>query len=92
MLKSEEAWLRTAATRSLMQIDALDAIDRLQALVRKYPPAGEPYSWQVLGRRGALSSIPIDRTGVPFEIDPVTGEVTISPRSQLSPLPAKPGA
>ena len=44
------------------------------------PPQGEPYSWQWLIRRGVLRSgvAPPDPAGTPFEIDPVTGEVSVS--------------
>jgi len=34
-----------------------------------------------------VSRIPEDETGVPFEIDPSTGALTVSPRSQLFPMP-----
>ena len=90
LLLSEEQWLRQAATRSLRQLDALDDIDKLRVVVQRYPPpAGEPYSWQWLNRRGVMRGIPVDPAGEPFEIDPVTGDVTVSARSELSPMPAK---
>ena len=90
LLQSEEQWLRQAAIRSLRQLEALDAIDTLRAVVQRYPPpAGERYSWEWLNRRGVMRGMPPDPTGVPFEIDPVTGDVTVSARSELSPMPAK---
>jgi len=90
ILQSEEQWLRQAATRGLRQLDALDAIDQLRVIVQRFPPpAGERYSWQWLNRRGVLRGIPTDDTGMPFELDPVTGDVTVSPRSELSPMPAR---
>ena len=90
ILQSEEQWLRQAATRGLRQLDALDAIDQLRVIVQRFPPpAGERYSWQWLNRRGVLRGIPTDDTGTPFELDPVTGDVTVSPRSELSPMPAR---
>ena len=90
LLLSEEQWLRQAATRSLRQLDALDDIDKLRVVVQRYPPpAGERYSWQWLNRRGVMRGIPVDPAGEPFEIDPVTGDVTVSARSELSPMPAK---
>ena len=92
ILLSEEQWLRQAATRGLHQLDALDAIDQLRVVVQRYPPpAGERYSWQWLNRRGVMPGIPVDPAGEPFEIDPVTGDVTVSARSELSPMPAKAG-
>jgi FimV-like protein len=88
ILASEEAWLRQMATRALQQVDALDAIDQLQALaVRHPPPAGEPYSWRHLVRRVGLRGIPTDPTGVPFAIDPGTGVVSVSRTSTLHPMP-----
>ena len=90
ILQSEEQWLRRAATRSLQQLDALDAIDKLRPFVQRYPPpAGERYSWEWLNRRGVMRGIPVDPAGEPFEIDPGTGDVTVSARSELSPMPAK---
>ena len=52
-------------------------------------PRASRYSWQWLNRRGVLRGIPTDPTGTPFELDPVTGDVTVSPRSELSPMPAR---
>jgi tetratricopeptide (TPR) repeat protein len=90
LLLSEEQWLRQAAIRGLRQLEALDAIDTLRVAVQRYPPpAGERYSWEWLNRRGVMPGLPPDPTGVPFEIDPVTGDVTVSARSELSPMPGK---
>ena len=47
------------AERSLLQLDALDAIDQLQAVVKRFPPAaGEPLLVAGLVRRGVLRGIP----------------------------------
>lgn len=90
ILQSEEPWLRSTADRNLKQLDALDAIDQLHAIVKRFPPpAGTPYSWQSLARRGILRGIPLDPSGIPFEIDPVTGAVSVSERSTLSPMPSR---
>ena len=57
-------------------------------VARNPPPPGTPYSWQWLDRpRRASRACPIDPTGVPFEIDPATGAVTVSRESQLFPMP-----
>lgn len=91
MLESDQEWLRRNAERSLMQIDALDAIDELARIVQRFPPpAGESYSWPWLVRRGVLRGVPTDPTGTPFVIDPVTGTVTVAPGSSLSPMPRLP--
>jgi tetratricopeptide (TPR) repeat protein len=86
--KSEEAWLRRAAERGLLQLDAMDAIDMLQPVVHRVALApGEPYSWDALLRRGAIRRIPRDPTSTPFAIDPATGVVTVDRTSPLFPLP-----
>jgi hypothetical protein len=88
ILKSEEPWLRRMATRGLGQIDALDRIDFLTRIVRASPPApGQPYSWDWLVRRRLLNDVPTDVSGVPLELDPASGAVTVSPRSDLYPMP-----
>ena len=91
MLDSDQEWLRRNAQRSLMQIDALDALDQLTRIAERFPPPpGERYSWQWLVRRGVLRGIPADPTGTPFVIDPVTGAVTVASESTLSPMPRLP--
>lgn len=90
MLSSEQEWMRRNAERSLRQLDAMDRIDRVQAAVRRAPPPPDGrYSWPDLARRRVFPGIPVDPTGTPLDIDPATGEVTISPRSPLWPLPAQ---
>ena len=88
ILTSPEPWLQQMARRALLQLEALDFLDRARpAIARNPPPPGTPYSWQWLLHRGVVSRIPEDPTGVPFEIDPATGTVSVSPRSQLFPMP-----
>jgi hypothetical protein len=88
MLQSDQEWLRRNAERRLLQIDALDLIDQLEAFVRKYPaPPGEPLTWEGLMRRSPLRQIPTDSTGTPLDLDPVTGHVTVSKESPLQPMP-----
>lgn len=90
ILQSDQQWLRRTAERSLLQLDALDALDVLQPIVnRVMPPAGEPYSWGLLVKRGALRGVPVDPAGVPFELHPDTGAVTLSRSSPLHPLPVE---
>jgi hypothetical protein len=88
MLLSDQDWLRRNAERSLVQLDALDWIDQLRNQARRSPPpTGEAHSWEGLIRRGALKRIPADPTGTPFQIDPVTGDISVAPASSLSPMP-----
>ena len=88
ILASDQEWLRNTAARALLQLDALDDIDRIEADIRRYPlPPGEPYTWATLQRRGIFPGMPTDPSGVPFEIDAATGDVSVSTRSGLHPLP-----
>jgi hypothetical protein len=90
ILQSEEAWLQHMARRGLMQVDALDLIDQLQALVRQAPPPeGGTFTWEWLVRRGVLRGIPLDPSGTPFDLDPRTGAIRVSPQSELHPMPAR---
>jgi FimV-like protein len=88
ILKSDEPWLQQMATRSLLQLDTLDVIDQVRTRVETYPPPpGEPYSWEWLLRRGVLREVPGDALGVPLQIDPATGAITVSKNSLLFPMP-----
>lgn len=86
--KSEEAWLRRNAERSLLQLQAMDQIDQLGAVIQRFPPAvGEQYSWDDLMRRRILIRQPVDPAGAPYVIDPATGRVRVSEQSPLVPMP-----
>jgi tetratricopeptide (TPR) repeat protein len=88
LLNSEQIWMRRNAQRALVQLDALDQIDALEAIVRRHAPAdGRTYSWNELVARGLLRGVPLDPTGTPYELDPVTGDVTVSAQSELHPMP-----
>ena len=89
MLGADQAWLRGRAGHALRQLDALDQIDRLNAVIAAAPkPPGEPHTWSGLARAGILRGIPVDPSGTPYELDPVTGQVTASKTSALFPLPS----
>lgn len=89
MLQSDEVWLRRNAARRLQQLDALDHIDQLEAIVNRFPPeAGQPYSWGLLVQRRILPGVPLDPTGAAYAIDPATGSVTVAPESELQPMPS----
>jgi tetratricopeptide (TPR) repeat protein len=86
--QSGEAWLRRSAARALLQLDALDAIDRLQPIVHRYtPPPGGSYSWRAIVERRLLPGVPLDPSGTPYALDPATGRVHVSEKSQLFPMP-----
>ena len=86
---AEDDWVRNNASVRLAQLDALDAIDRLTAIVRGHAArvGVTPASWETLVRAGAIRGVPMDPTGLPFVIDPATGAVGLSPESHLNPLP-----
>ena len=89
LASSDQPYLRNDAARGLAQLDALDAIDQLQALVESYHVArgGYPTSWADLIRMGQLPSLPADRARVPFVYDAASHRVLIGPTSPLAPLP-----
>jgi hypothetical protein len=88
----DNEWLQRDARRRLLQLDALDLIDRLQEIVGAHAAGGAapPYSWESLVRARRLRGVPVDPTGVPLTIDPATGEVGLSTDSSLNPLPTEP--
>lgn len=88
LLSSEQTWMRRTAERSLLQLDTIDRIEAIEAAVRAAPPpSGGSYSWTDLTRRGVLPGMPLDPTGAPLEIDSATGQVSVSARSPLYPMP-----
>ena len=89
LVNSEQLWLRRSAERALLQLDALDQIDTIEAIVRRsHPSSTGPYTWSDLVSRGVLAGVPIDPTGVPYDVDPVTGDVSVSTQSELHPMPS----
>ena len=89
--QSEEPWMRRNAERALLQLQALDQIDQLNAIASRFPPAaGEPHSWVDLIRRRVLVREPTDPTGTPYEIDPRSGRARVSRESPLFPMPEEP--
>ncbi len=89
---ADSDWIRNTAERSLLQLDAMDAIDQLNAITERYASAAGRVAadWQTLVRAGALRGIPLDPAGVPFVIDPSTGRVGLAADSPLAPLPEEP--
>jgi hypothetical protein len=86
-------YARVAARTKLMQLDAIEQIEELQAIVDQVAAQlGQPVtSWRTLGTVGAIHSVPPDPSGVPYVLLP-TGRVTVSEESTLFPLPLEPEA
>lgn len=86
-------YAHNAARIKLQQLDAIDAIERLQravdaAIVRT---GAQVTDWNGLIRLGTIPGIPLDPAGVPFELSS-SSKVELSSRSPLFPLPIEPGA
>jgi tetratricopeptide (TPR) repeat protein len=86
---ADNDWLRENAKMRLAQLDALDQIDQLQAVVRLYASrtGGFPASLDALVRAGYLRWAPTDPGGTPYVVDPQTGAVSLGAGSPLAPLP-----
>ena len=89
---AENEWLRRDAQRRLIQLDALDQVDQLHAIVDRARLSGmaAPWSWVALLQAGQLTRVPIDPTGVPYVIDMNSGRVDVGRQSGLWPLPTEP--
>ncbi len=89
LLQSSEEYIRQAAERGLLQLQALDAIDYLQAAVDKYfrQHGQYPANWAELVRAGLIPALPLDPARVPFVYDSTTHHVKLGPDSPLAPLP-----
>jgi len=86
---SDVDWIRRNAQLRLTQLDAMDVLDELnrasqQFMAREGRP---PRAWQELIVAEQLRGVPLDPTGVPYELDPATGRIDVSRQSQLWPLP-----
>jgi hypothetical protein len=90
---AEIDWLRRDSERRLRQLDAMDQIDRLQALVDAYTArtGAPPSDWRALPRGGPIrGGVPLDPGGVPYQLR--DGRVGLSNASPLYPLPEEPAA
>ena len=88
---AEHEWVKNNAQLKLMQLDALDGMDALAGLVRRYTTdTGRfPDSWAALGALGWLREIPTDPSGTAFVLDrSQPGGVAVAPSSPLYPIPA----
>jgi TPR repeat protein len=87
---TDDTWVRDNAQLKLAQLQALDDIDALAGVVRRFAQTRgrPPASWSELVAVRWLSSIPLDPSGTPYELTPAApGGVALSERSSLAPLP-----
>ena len=91
---AENDWVRDSAATRLRQLDALDQIDALNDALGQYASrtGATPRRWEDVIRAGLLPRVPRDPAGVPYIIDPGSGAITVSPDSDLYPLPVGPRA
>jgi hypothetical protein len=88
---AEHEWVKNNAHLKLLQLDALDRMDALADLVRRYTAdTGRfPESWSAIAARGLLMGIPVDPSGTAFILDRTQpGGVSLAPSSPLFPIPA----
>jgi hypothetical protein len=88
---AQEDWFKAEAARRLAQLDALDQVDQLTAILRAYESrTGEAATtWNALVQRGYLRGAPVDPSGTPYRLDGQA--VGLDPRSPLYPLPKQQG-
>ena len=89
MRNADADWLQRQALFRLKQLDAMDGIDFVERIVQQYRDRTgvPPRSWNDMIRARLIRAVPADPTGIPFQLDPSTGNVTLDPSSSLSPLP-----
>ncbi len=88
---AEIDWLRQDAERRLLQLRALDDIDRLQPQLSEFlrRTSQRTTTWQALTRARVVPGIMVDPRGTPYELTS-DGLVRVSPSSPLWPLPEEP--
>jgi hypothetical protein len=90
---AEIDWLKRDAERRLLQLQAMDEIDAIQARVDAFATAtGQtPAGWLSLvpPRARVFPGILVDPQGTPYELD-AAGRVHLSAKSPLFPLPDEP--
>lgn len=86
---AQEEWLKQTAELRIAQLDALQAIERLNEMVWRYEArtGRMPGTWQELIAARVIRAVPLDPAGVPFELDQFNEDVRLSTKSPLWPLP-----
>jgi tetratricopeptide (TPR) repeat protein len=88
---AETEWLSREAQRRLVQLQALDMMDELQHALDDYTRrTGRQADWRTLLDSRVLRGIPVDPTGMPFDL--IDGRVQLSKSSALWPPPEEPAA
>jgi hypothetical protein len=89
---ANDEYARNAARLKLQQLDAVEIIERLQAVIDGFAARrGAPVtSWNDLIAGRVIPGVPLDPAGVPYELQ--SSRVEISPRSPLFPLRFDPAA
>jgi hypothetical protein len=87
---ADHDWIRKAAVRGLMQLDAEAHIELLEPFVHKFFDVyGRfPKGWQEMtgGPVRWLRNLPRDPAGYLYDLDPVSGSITVARDSPLFPL------
>jgi len=85
---AEQDWMRRTARTRLQQLDAEAVIEQLQPIVNSFydKTSRFPMGWEEIVRAGLVRGIPLDPTGVPYSLDPVSGAVDVAKDSSLYPL------
>jgi len=91
LTSSDQPWLRRTAQVRLQQLDAIEAVERLEALTAEYERrhGAPPPTWNDLVADGALRAVPLDPTGHPYVLNPWWGLVDVAESSPLWPLPTE---
>jgi tetratricopeptide (TPR) repeat protein len=91
---TDSDWIKKTAERSFLQLDALDIVDALNAVADRFEAreGRRATTWEELVRGERLRGVPVDPTGVPYELAPSTGRIGLSPQSSLWPPPREPGS
>lgn len=86
---AEVDWLRAQARFRLKQLDAMDQMTALEALITDYERrvGNLPRTWADVMQAGYLPGIPIDPDRFPYDLNPASGAVTLDRKSTLNPLP-----
>jgi tetratricopeptide (TPR) repeat protein len=89
---ADNDWMKQNAERRLLQLDALDHVDGLTAVIHEYQRRHGrlPQTWSELIQAGLLRGQPIDPTGKPYVLDRETGQPDVARDSKLFPLPVEP--